>query len=465
MEGLEATEKPFSELERTWRIDAEFFQRRYVHLAERLAKLQCANVTSVANVSDGNHFSISDSFVENGIPYYRGQDAVGHFFIEQSTPNTITREAFDRPFMKRSYLQQGDVLLSIIGTVGETSLVKTNQEATCSCKLAILRPRNIAPAYLAAYLSSPVGQSLAERWKRGTVQTGLLLEDMDQIFVARFPTAFEKTVVNAVDRAYAALEASRNLLQQAEQTLLHALGLDTWAPPEVLSYVRSSREAFAAERLDAEYQHPKYQTLFNEMSSRFKLAKLFSLGNVTKGVTVKYFDDGTVPIIRSGDLKNIDSDVGLLRTLPTEPIFFLEKGDILISSIGFGSIGKVQVFDIDKNIGTVGEVTVIRQKVLNPYYVAAFLRSTAGQLQIERHITGATGQLHLYPRDVANFWIPVLPNDEQVTFEEMARQARLERQRAAQFLDASKRAVEIAIDDSEAAALDWLQTVYMPSEL
>lgn len=458
LEGLEVTEKKLSELERTLRMDAEFFQRRHLQLEERLGKQLLESVAEVANVSDGNHFSISESFVEEGIPYYRGQDVVGHFFIEQAAANAITREAFEQPFMRRSYLQRGDVLLSIIGTVGETSLVKTARQATCSCKLAILRPHRILPEYLGAYLSSPVGKALSERWKRGAVQTGLLLEDMDQIPVARFSEDFESAVKGAVDRSFVALEEGRELQREAEHSLVHALDLDAWTPSESLSYVRSSSQAIAAGRLDAEYQHPRHDALFSHMSRRFELKCLSALGEVTKGVTVKYFDDGVVPIIRSGDLRDIEFATNL-RSRLDEPIFYLRKGDVLISSIGFGSIGKVQIFDREGDFGTVSEVTVIRQNVLNPYYVAAFFRSRAGQMQIERHITGATGQLHLYPRDVATFWVPVLPEPEQVRFEMFAKRVRALKSRAAQLLDAAKRAVEIAIEDSETAALAYLRSM------
>jgi hypothetical protein len=89
LEGLEATERKLSELERTWRIDAEFFQRRYLDVEKRLSKQDCQSIAKVAIVADGNHFAISESFVEAGIPYYRGQDVVDHFFIEQATPNTL----------------------------------------------------------------------------------------------------------------------------------------------------------------------------------------------------------------------------------------------------------------------------------------------------------------------------------------------------------------------------------------
>lgn len=184
---------------------------------------------------------------------------------------------------------------------------------------------------------------------------------------------------------------------------------------------------------------------------------LRKLGDVTKGKTVPYHEQGTVPIIRSGDLSDIDNDARFLCALPTEPVFYLQRGDVLISSIGFGSIGKVQVFDKPGHYGTVSEVTVIRQNELNPYYVAAFFRSLAGQMQIERHITGATGQLHLYPRDVGNFWIPVLDVKEQLRFEELESASRLQKNQAHALLEAAKHAVEIAIEDSEAAAMAYLK--------
>jgi hypothetical protein len=104
-------------------------------------------------------------------------------------------------------------------------------------------------------------------------------------------------------------------------------------------------------------------------------------------------------------------------------------------------------------------VTVIRQKTINPYYLAAFLRSIAGQLQIDQFITGATGQLHLYPRDVGKFWVPVTSVESQSKCEKIAIEAKNYRIRASQLLTTAKRAVEIAIEDSEAAALAWLSTI------
>jgi len=463
LEGLEATEKRLSELERTWRIDAEFFQRQHLRLAERLLKHRLESASQVATVSDGNHFSISESFVEEGIPYYRGQDAAGHFFIEQATANAITREAFEQPFMKRSHLQQGDVLLSIIGTVGETSLVKTEREATCSCKLAILRPQTIAPEYLAAYLSSSVGKSLTERWKRGAVQTGLLLEDMDQIPIARFSPAFEMAVKGTVDRAFTALEAGRDLLGQAEQTLLHALGLDTWTPPDALTYVRSSREAFAAGRFDAEYFHP---------AKAQALADLRAMSDVCVGDLFDSIRDLWHPTEAKGlPVRNYDLTDALdpfldpaKPTTPPEEIASTKKriaaGDLVVSRLRsyLREIAVVLPGDGTPAVAST-EFIVLRPKKETTLTVEAlliYLRSRLPQVVFQWSQDGSNHP-RFDERELLNLPVPRALIAGQATYEAAVHQMVRQRQRATRLLDAAKRAVEIAIEQDEGAGMAYIE--------
>lgn len=473
MEGLEATEKHWSELERTRRLDAEFFRRRHLRLAERLEKHRLESVAQVASVSDGNHFSISECFVEEGIPYYRGQDVTGHFFIEQAAANAITREAFERPFMKRSHLQQDDVLLSIIGTVGETSLVKTAHEATCSCKLAILRPRSIASEYLATYLSSRIGKALTERWKRGAVQTGLLLEDMDQIPVARFADGFEDIITTAVDAAFAALEDSRRLLQKAEQTFLHALGLDTWTPPEVLSYVRSSREAFAAGRLDAEHFQEKFyaakQVLTKTGAKRFiPMSEL--LESLTNGHTPLHHDlsVGEVPFLCAEHVSDFnlhfDSQKRILIEQHENELAHtaVRDGDVLLTIKG--RIGNAAIAEhVPGCININQDVALLRfTHTLPLWYIVAYLNSRFGKLQSETMATGAINPfLGLF--SVRQFEVPEFSREVMNTIatetQENVNAARKANQRATRLLDAAKRAVEVAIEESEALGIAYLVDV------
>ena len=53
----------------------------------------------------------------------------------------------------------------------------------------------------------------------------------------------------------------------AEQTLLQALGLKNWQPPEPLTYTRSASEAHSAARFDAEYFAPRVEQLLSKLSA------------------------------------------------------------------------------------------------------------------------------------------------------------------------------------------------------
>ncbi len=102
----------------------------------------------------------------------------------------------------------------------------------------------------------------------------------------------------------------------------------------------------------------------------------------------------------------------------------------------------MQVFDKAGKYGAVSDVTIVRQKALNPYYLAAFLSSFAGQLQIERYITGATGQLHLYPRDVQKIYVPVASVTVQAEIEAMVQSALAARARSRAIQDSGNSAGE-----------------------
>lgn len=315
-----------SELERTMRLDAEYFAAEYLTVAAQLKRHTRSSIAAVADISDGNHFSVSADYGETGIPYYRGQDVSGNFFVEESTPNCITPTAFQRGFMARSHLKKGDVLLSIVGTIGEASLVSDDKDATCSCKLAILRPRHVQPEYLAAFLRSQHGRGQIRRNTRGAVQMGFLLEDMDQIEVPRFSAHLESAICAAVHAAKTHRAAATTALVDATRTIEKSLRLESWHPPEQLGFAQPVADVFLTSRLDAEFHQPKYAAALDHVSAIFPTANLGELGVVLKGITVPYSSSGTIAIIRSGDLDNIDDDSVFLRANETETIFYLQRG-------------------------------------------------------------------------------------------------------------------------------------------
>ncbi|MCX6740320.1 MAG: restriction endonuclease subunit S [Candidatus Parcubacteria bacterium] len=163
-------------------------------------------------------------------------------------------------------------------------------------------------------------------------------------------------------------------------------------------------------RLDPEYYQPEYLEYLNKIK-KFKVISLGDAASILRGNTPKEYGDFEVPIVRSGDLDSNFFLSGDLLNAKDDNIFYLRKNDILISSIGFGSIGKVNIFTgANDSKGTVSEVTVIRESKINSFYIWAFLKSKYGQFQINREITGATGQLHLNTGNVENIVMPLLKN-------------------------------------------------------
>lgn len=465
MGGLEVAVATFSELERTLRIDAEYFKKEFLATQETLEPLVKTNVAALTHVSDGNHFTISEDFVDEGIPYYRGQDVVGHFFVESSAPNFITEEAFHRKYMKRSHLKRGDVLLSIVGTIGESSLVDSKAPATCSCKLAILRPHSVLPEVLATFLQSKHGRNQVKRLTRGAIQGSLLLEDMDQLWVPDWAKKLSEKVAATVQESRNYSVLVRKNAEKAEAALLKALGLANWAPPEPLSYSASSADAFASGRLDAQYFMPAKTQVHvalrklpgKPLGERFaSIRQLMDPKKDCAPLLVRNYDvtDALQPILDDEKEPAATEEIGSTKKV-------IKNGDVVISRLR-AYLREIAVVRTDGKIPSVGssEFIVLRPKTkadraIAPETLLTFLRSAPVQTILKWCQDGSQ-----HPRFSEGDLLAIhFPDSVEAVSAEIAaivQEGFEARRKARALLDAAKRAVEIAIEDSEAAALVYL---------
>ncbi|WP_289242887.1 restriction endonuclease subunit S [uncultured Campylobacter sp.] len=92
---------------------------------------------------------------------------------------------------------------------------------------------------------------------------------------------------------------------------------------------------------------------------------------------------------------------------------FLQKGDIVLNSLGGGSVGRIGFFDLDRNdILTDGHPIIFRVNEYNnkKFIFYALLNE---QSQLEFLANGSTNQCFLNISDVWNFEIPLPPLNEQ----------------------------------------------------
>jgi type I restriction enzyme S subunit len=366
--------------------------------------------------------------------------------------------------MKRSHLRKGDILMSIVGAIiGNISVVSTNNKATCSCKLAILRPKEIEPLFFATYLKSSVGQNQIQKFRRGGGQTGLILEDFNQFLIPKFTTSFQSSIAGCVSNAHQSIAQSEAKYNAAETLLLEALGLTNLTPSIEAVNIKSFKDSFSTTgRLDAEYYQPKYEefeklvlsnpTGYLIIADEFDLVKTATLENF------EVFDYIEISDVNVGDGSALPNKV-LIDDLPANAKIEAKRGDLIVSKVR-PNRGAVSIIDCDDSRLVVsGAFTVLREKpnaTLKKETLKVLLRLNLYREWLLKFNVGTQ-----YPviRDEDILGLPV-PRIDAAKQEKLATQIQESfklKAESERLLEVAKRAVEIAIEQDEQAGLEYIE--------
>lgn len=457
MDGVEFSEINLSNLERTSRIDAEFYQKSNILVEKLLNKWDKNAFSKCFNVSDGNHMSISDSFCDEGVPYYRGQD-IYSLFIENSNSLYISQEAYDNPVMRRSYLKKGDVLMSIVGTVGKSALVTSDRQATCSCKLAILRSSSgdILPEMMLIFIKTKYGQSQIQKFKRGAVQTGLLLEDFDQLFIPKFSNEIQNVCKTVVDKAKQLMDEAALIYKEAEELLLETLELKDFEAKDKMYSIKSFQSSFGdTGRLDAEFYQGKYDD-YEEILVRYGM--FTTIDNVFDIVKDKcMFDEESYNYSEIGDINisngKFEYNSISVDKLPANAQIMVQLGDLLISKVR-PNRGAVSIIDksVDRHIVS-GAFTVLREKGAYKKEILFVLLRTQLYRDWLLKFNVGTSYPTINDNDILKMKIPILPNSVQEKIKEKIDNFNIKLDMSNKFLQRGILMVETAIERGEDVAL------------
>ncbi|WP_171114626.1 N-6 DNA methylase [Streptomyces sp. Z423-1] len=165
-------------------------------------------------------------------------------------------------------------------------------------------------------------------------------------------------------------------------------------------------------RLDFKYWDPIVRDGISELRKNrgLSIAQINSL-ETSRGRSPQATDyvdeaDGYAMVVKSGTNISKFGEVvtggadwiqkDVFEDIPSRVV--LQKGDVLVSSTGDGTLGKAAVYDLDFPAIGDGHVAIIRVREdvgVDPYYLADYLRCGFGQLQIQRLFTGSTGLIEL----------------------------------------------------------------------
>lgn len=176
------------------------------------------------------------------------------------------------------------------------------------------------------------------------------------------------------------------------------------------------------DRFDAEYFRKDYQdniALLKETGETTSIGRLFKYN--LRGNQPQYHKNGTIKALRS-------VNVGFMNFNETRQEFVTEeffkqssrgkvqKDDILITSTGVGTLGRTSIWFYDENAFCDGHITILRDGVVDPYFITAFLNSKYGLIQFDQNFRGSSGQIEIYPYDISKFVIPecLFPYQEEI---------------------------------------------------
>lgn len=407
----------------------------------------------------------ADSYCENGVPFLRILN-LRKGIIDDNNLALIPEKVHSSEI--KTELKLGDIVLSKTAYPA-ASLVTLDRCNTCQDTIATTLSEYAASTYksefIVAYLNSTIGQRLLWRQFQGNVQLHLSLDDGRKVPIPRLSMKLQSAIAQLFNQSINTNASSKLTYSQAETLLLDALNLADFTPSTNNSNIKSFRESFGVSgRLDAEHYQPKYDQLLAALESYPGGATTIGslAGQIANGAEVREYQEEGVAYLRVGDVKNLTIDAAsVVRIDPASAEkglvkIGLQAGDVLVSRSG--SLAVTAVVEPEWADALISSHLIrlrITDKRIDPYYLALFLGALPGKMQIQQQSNGGV-QPEINQPALKSILVPIPPERTQQEIRRLILAARKHRDSSNELLDVAKRAVEIAIEEDEAAALAFI---------
>ncbi len=442
------------EITESKRIDSEFFDPKYLHYEATVNSYHV--VQPLGQLGQfligpfGSAFKVSNYDPDSHYRYIRGKD-VKPFRLKDDDSVYMPFEDFHR--LSKYAVQEGDLLFSVVGTLGNVAIVPAGTEGIFSCKSTIFRNGTVDPYYLLAYFNSKYGRECLLRRQRGAIQTGLNKEDLKTVPVPILPDRTQEKIGGKVLEALNLVDHSHTLYQRATERLEAALGLGELRLPQPRSYRASFQEVVGSQRMDGEHFTPRFTQLEELLEKKGNVSPLLHLlSYCNRGKQPQYGDTG-YPVLNSKHIRvnKVTFEDTRQATPPLLPSQLITQGDVLLNGTGVGTLGRAAPYWEEYPAIPDNHVTILRSDRLDPGYLSVYLNSLAGQVQAYKHQRGSSGQIELYPHDIKKFLIWEAPEAFQKEIGELIQTAYDKEKESQALLHQAKTEVERLIEEAAAA--------------
>ncbi len=452
-----------SALEGSLRIDAQYYQEKYISNRNRISRFKCVRLGDISSVFRKGIFDIkASSYTDDGLPFVRIIN-LKDGLIDDSELVHIPVDIHLKE--SKTALTKGDVILSKTAypaaSLVTLDICNTSQD-TIAIKLSDFWRNKLYSGYLVAFLNSFYGLLLLEQWFQGNIQMHLALPDAKRVLIPIFKEEYQQIIDNMWWEASKKRELAKLLYCQAEQLLLSEFGLLDWKPRHTLTYVRSFSQVKQANRMDAEHFQPKYEELReiirNYSGGYLKLIDIAVNSNET--IEPRANPEHDFEYI---ELADINQTIGVIenakiikgKDAPSRARMLLRSGDIIASSVE-GSLDKVALVseEYDGAIGSTG-FFVLRPRTVSSGYLLALIKSII--VREQKHCESSGTILAAVPaKSLKNIIVPNIQQEIQDAISALVQQSHAARRESKTLLEKAKRAVEIAIEEGEERAMEYL---------
>ena len=446
-----------------FRIDAECYQKKYVSTKQKILELKNTTLGNEVTKYCKGIFEIkADNYSDSGIPFIRISD-LKDGFIDLSNAVYIPESEHQRNC--NSALRSGDIVLSKTAYPA-ASYVDISECNTSQDTIAVKLRANsqVNSEYLVVFLNTKFGLNQMERWFTGNVQMHLNLSDSRGIVIPILTSFLQHKIKVLFLDVIKLRKQSAFEFDQAQQLLLSELGLVDWQPKHSLSFVKNFSDSQHADRIDADYFQPKYgeieESIRNNPGGWDTLGNLVTVHKCIEVGSKEYVAEG-IPFVRVSNLSPFEiteekyiSEETYEAVMQHQP----EQGEILLSKDATPGIA-YHLRDRPKKMIPSGGILRLKRitESVNSEYLTLVLNSILVKEQVNRDVGGSV-ILHWRPDQVQATLIPILPELKQAQIQQKVTECFSLRNRSKHLLECAKRSVEIAIEQDEQTAIDWLDS-------
>lgn len=423
------------------------------------------NYVPIGDVLTSTQYGISVKMNEDGIgtKIYR-MNEIRNMLCNREI---LKYAKLDRDEITLYKLKDRDILFNRTNSqifVGRTGIFRKFSEESIVFASYLVRiipdPKIVTPEYLTVFLNTKYGiLDVKSRARISINQSNVNVEELKRVEIPLLCDKLQKRVTLCFDKAFDLIQASEAKYNQAQILLLSELGLVDWQPKHCLTFVKNYSETQQTGRIDAEYFQPKYEEIekaiknypngYTFIRDEFRANK--STFEIDRNKLYRYVEIGSV----NASTGEITANEVLGEDLPANAKRILKKDDVIISKVRTYR-GAITIVEESGYIGS-GAFCVLRKKgCINKETLLTFLHSEPLLIWSLKPNTGTSYPV-IVDDDILNLPIPIFPKEKQAQIQQKVIESFDLRKKSKHLLECAKRAVEIAIEQDEQKAIDWLE--------